>query len=647
MYNVLLSAMLFTYSKNIVGHATSMRITMSQFSLLKQQRFLPFFITQALGAFNDNLYKNFLLLIIVFSSVYSQTHSTVLVNVAAALFIFPFFLLSPIGGQLADKYEKSRLIKYLKMIEFGIMLAGAVAIYWQSIPALLIILFVMGAQSAFFGPVKFALMPQHLSSKTLLAGNALVEMGTFLAILGGTLAAGYIFSHENRVMIAAMLVVVISFTGFISSLFIPKATANNPQLKINWNPITQIIHTVRITRQNRTVYLSILAISWFWFVGATYLTQLPNFAKLLINDNPQYVTLLLTVFSVGIAFGALVCETLSGDHVELGIIPLGALGISIFGIDLYFASQHIVTHDQITMTEFLSANTRMLLDLMLLSMSGSIFVVPLNALIQQRSDVTHRAQIIAGNNVLNALFMVLSAVFSIVMLTIFNVSIPTLLLIIAIINAAVALYVFSQVQEFVLRFVIWMITRVLYRIKSTGLNNIPDIGPAVLICNHVSFVDALLIGAASRRPVRFVMDRSIANLPLAKYFFKWAKTIPICSQKASPKIYRNAFNQVEKALQDGHLVCIFPEGKITRTGALNDFKRGIEVIITRTPVPVVPMALKGIYGSIFSYQGKFSVITAIKRFRSQLEVVASTPVPPQEVTASKLQYIVQQLIITK
>ncbi|MCP4955438.1 MFS transporter [Photobacterium aquimaris] len=617
---------------------------MSQFSLLKQQRFLPFFVTQALGAFNDNLYKNFILLIVVFSSVYSQTDSNVLVNIAAALFIIPFFLLSPIGGQLADKYEKSTLIRYLKIIEFCIMLTGAMAIYWQSMPALLMLLFIMGAQSAFFGPVKFALMPQHLSSKILLAGNALVEMGTFVAILGGTLTAGFIFSHENREIVAAIAVVIISLTGLISSLFIPKATANNPQLKINWNPITQIIHTVHITKQNRTVYLSILAISWFWFVGATYLTQLPNFAKLLINDNPHYVTLLLTIFSVGIAFGALVCETLSGDQVELGIIPLGALGISIFGIDLYFASQHIVTHDQIAMTDFLSKNIRMLLDLMLLSMSGSIFVVPLHALIQQRSDVAHRAQIIAGNNVLNALFMVLSAVFSIVMLTVFNVSIPTLLLIIAIINAGVALYVFSQVQEFVLRFVVWMITRVLYRIKSTGLNNIPQTGPAVLICNHVSFVDALLIGAASRRPIRFVMDKGIANLPLAKYFFKWAKTIPICSQKLSPEVYRNAFNQVEKELLDGHLVCIFPEGKITRTGELNDFKRGIEIIIARTPVPVIPMALKGVYGSIFSYQRKSNIITVIKRFRSQLEVVASTPVPPQEVTANKLQRITQNLI---
>ncbi|KJG09711.1 acyl-phosphate glycerol 3-phosphate acyltransferase [Photobacterium kishitanii] len=617
---------------------------MAQLSLLKQHRFLPFFITQALGAFNDNLYKNFLLLSIVFSSLYNQTQSAIFVNIAAAVFILPFFLLSPIGGQLADKYEKSKLIQRLKIIEILVMTAGAIAIYLQSLPALMVILFVMGAQSAFFGPVKFALMPQHLSPKTLLAGNALVEMGTFLAILGGTLAAGYIFTSDYRFTITAVIVVFIAIIGFISSLYIPKAAPNNPKLSINWNPFTQIVHTVRITKKNRTVYLSILAISWFWFVAATYLTQLPNLAKVLINDNPQYVTLLLTLFSIGIALGAWLCEKLSGDQVELGIIPIGAFGISFFGIDLYIASQHIITHQHITIIEFILTNKRILVDLMLLSISGSLFVVPLNALIQQRSEQKNRAQIIAGNNILNALFMVLSALFSIIMLTVFNATISELLLTVAIINALVAIYVFSQVQEFVLRFVVWLITRVLYRIKSTGLENIPKTGPAILICNHVSFVDALLIGAASRRSVRFVMDKNIANLPLAKYLFKWAKTIPICAQKVSPQIYRAAFNQVEAELIAGNIVCIFPEGKITRTGELNDFKRGIEVIIKRTPVVVVPMGLKGVWGSIFSRQRKFSIITAIKRFRSELEVLAAPPILPEDVSASKLQSIVQQLI---
>ncbi|KJF81674.1 MFS transporter [Photobacterium angustum] len=617
---------------------------MSQLSLLKKQSFLPYFITQALGAFNDNLFKNFLLLVIVFSSLYNQAESAMLVNLAAGLFILPFFLFAPLGGQLADKYEKSRLIKTLKLIEVGVMALGAWAIQMHSIPLLLGLLFLMGAQSAFFGPVKFALMPQHLKQKELLAGNALVEMGTFLAILGGTLCAGFIFHTEDSTLTASVCVVVLSLLGFVSSLFIPKALPNNAELTINWNPIKQVVKTIRITRQNRTVFLSILAISWFWFVGATYLTQLPHFAKTFISDDPQYVTMLLTIFSVGIALGAIICEKLSGDKIELGILPLGALGMSVFGFDLYFSSQNIITSNSMTVVDFTLNNYRLLLDLMLLSASGSIFVVPLNALIQQRSEKEHRAQVIAGNNVLNALFMVGSAIFSIVMLTVVHLSVLELFLSIALLNVIVSIYVFSQVQEFLIRFIVWIISRVLYRVKSTGLDNIPETGPAVLVCNHVSFVDAILVGAASRRPVRFVMDKNIANLPVMKYFFKWAKTIPICSPKVSTEIYKQAFDQIDKELSSGEIICIFPEGKITRTGELNEFKRGIEHIVKRNPVPVVPMGLKGVWGSVFSRSGRFTIMRAIKRFRSELEVVASTPIPAEQISAEKLEKVVYQLI---
>ncbi|PSW74010.1 MFS transporter [Photobacterium sp. GB-50] len=617
---------------------------MSQLSLLKNQSFLPYFITQALGAFNDNLFKNFLLLVIVFSSLYNQAESAMLVNLAAGLFIFPFFIFSPLGGQLADKYEKSRLIQTLKLIEVGVMALGAWAIQMQSIPLLLGLLFLMGAQSAFFGPVKFALMPQHLKQKELLAGNALVEMGTFLAILGGTLCAGFIFYTEDRAFTASVCVVVLSLLGFVCSLFIPKALPNNAELAINWNPIKQVVKTIRITKQNRTVFLSILAISWFWFVGATYLTQLPHFAKTFISDDPQYVTMLLTIFSVGIALGAIVCEKLSGDKIELGILPLGALGMSVFGFDLYFSSQTIITSNSMTVVDFTLNNYRLLLDLMLLSASGSIFVVPLNALIQQRSEKEHRAQVIAGNNVLNALFMVGSALFSIVMLTVVHLSVLELFLSIALLNVIVSIYVFSQVQEFLIRFIVWIISRVLYRVKSTGLDNIPETGPAVLVCNHVSFVDAILVGAASRRPVRFVMDKNIANLPVMKYFFKWAKTIPICSPKVSTEIYQQAFDQIDKELSSGEIICIFPEGKITRTGEINEFKRGIEHIVKRNPVPVIPMGLKGVWGSIFSRSGRFTIMRAIKRFRSELEVVASTPIPAEQISAEKLEKVVYQLV---
>ncbi|MCW8330766.1 MFS transporter [Photobacterium sp. SDRW27] len=619
---------------------------MNQFTLLSQRRFLPFFLTQAFGAFNDNLFKNVLLLFISFSGLYSQEASTALINLAAGLFILPFFLLSPIGGQLADKYEKSALIRKIKLAEIAIMSAGAVALWLNFVPGLLVILFLMGAQSALFGPVKFALMPQHLDEKDLVGGNAVVEMGTFVAILGGTVVAGLLFGTVASAMLVAISVLALSILGYLSSRFIPQAKANDPALIVNWNPLTQLAKTVNNARKDRTIFLSILAISWFWFVGATYLTQLPNFARDYLGGNPQLVTLLLTVFSVGIATGSLICEKLSGGQIELGIIPIGACGISVFGIDLFFASQQVVVEANITVSAFLAqaGNLRMLVDLALVSAFGGVFVVPLNALIQKRSDEKCRAQIIAANNVMNALFMVLSAVAAVLLLNVFDFTILQLFLTLSVANALVAIYVFSQVHEFLLRFVVWLLTHTMYRVSHKDLDNIPQQGAAVLVCNHVSYVDALLIAGSCRRPVRFVMDKNIANMPLAKYVFRWAKTIPICAQGKSPKIYAQAFERISEELAAGELVCIFPEGKLTRTGELNEFKKGIEKIISRNPVPVIPLGLKGVWGSFFSHKKGRAFTTLPSRFWSKVEIIADRAVDPKDVSASRLQEKVGALI---
>jgi len=619
---------------------------MNQFTLLGKKRFLPFFSTQALGAFNDNLFKNVLLLFIAFSGLYSQEESTTLINLAAGLFILPFFLLSPIGGQLADKYEKSALIRKIKVAEIVIMSAGAVALWFNYVPGLLAILFLMGAQSALFGPVKFALMPQHLTDRELVGGNAVVEMGTFVAILGGTVAAGLLFTAGNSSLLITVFVLALAVFGYLSSRYIPLAKANDPSLVMNWNPVTQLVRTVNHARKDRTVFLSILAISWFWFIGATYLTQLPNFARDYLGGNPQLVTVLLTVFSVGIALGSLLCEKLSGGQVELGIIPIGAIGISVFGFDLYFASQQVVVELGITASAFVThgENLRMLFDLAMVSAFGGIFVVPLNALIQQRSEPKSRAQTIAANNVMNALFMVLSAVVAVLLLNVFELTILELFLVLSIGNVLVALYVFSQVHEFLLRFVVWLLTHTVYRINHKGLDNIPEQGAAVLVCNHVSYVDALLIAGACRRPVRFVMDKNIANMPVAKYFFKWVKAIPICAQGKSPKIYQQAFDRISQELADGEIVCIFPEGKLTRTGEMNEFKKGIEKIISRNPVSVIPLGLKGVWGSFFSHKKGRAFTTLPSRFWSRIEIVADEPIVPEEVSAKELQAKVEVLI---
>lgn len=617
----------------------------SQFSLLSSQRFLPYFVTQALGAFNDNLFKNALLLFITFGGLAAQDQTALYTNLAAGLFILPFFLFSPIAGQIADKHEKSKLIRYVKVLEIIIMAMAATALFFDNPIILLALLFLMGLQSAMFGPVKFALLPQHLKEDELVGGNALVEMGTFLAILGGTILAGVLFDFEQAKIYIAIGLVVLAITGYTTSRFIPEAKANDPDLVINWNPITEIKNTLDQAKQTRSVYLSILAISWFWFLGASYLTQFPNFARDYLGGNTQIVTLLLTLFSLGVACGSLLCERLSGHKIELGIVPIGSIGMSIFGIDFYFACQGLNVTENMDAITFMTApeHWRLMFDVAMISAFGGIFVVPLQALIQNRSDDKNRAQIIAANNVLNALFMVGSAVISIILLSVIKVTLPEYFLILALGNIVVATYVYKQVPEFALRFFIWMLSHSMYRVSHKDLDKIPDEGPAVLVCNHVSYVDALILAGCHHRPIRFVMDKSIAEMRGLKTFFKIAKTIPICSPKQDSETYENAFKRIKEELDEGELVCIFPEGKLTKDGEIDEFKSGIERIIEETPVPVVPMALEGLWGSFFSHKDGHALTTKPKRFWSRVNVIAGDVISPESVDAKSLQGKVESL----
>ncbi len=623
--------------------------TSSPAELMRSRRFLPFFLTQALGAFNDNVFKNSLLLIITFSAGGSMgMDENLIVNLAAGLFILPFFLLSPTAGQIADKYEKSAIIRIVKFAEIIIMLLAAVAFLFEAYWTLMFLLFAMGTQSAFFGPVKYAILPQHLRETELVGGNALVEMGTFLAILAGTILAGFLATQEHAHEWSAFAVVLLAVLGYLASLGVPAAAAADPTIRVNWNPVTELLSIWRDTRQNHAVYLSIMAISWFWFLGASYLTQFPNFAKLVLHSGATVVTLLLTVFSVGIAIGSLLCERLSEGKVELGIVPIGALGLSLFGADLYFASTalHLAAHvTDLDAGAFLATDgsSRLLVDLALIGVFGGLFIVPLYALIQQRSDPRRRAQVIAANNVLNAAFMVGSAVFAVLFLTVLKLDIPQYFLVLSIMNLVVCIYVFQQVPEFVFRFVVWMLGHTMYRVSKEGLDHIPDEGPVVLVCNHVSYVDALILGGAIRRPVRFVMDKQIAEMPGLRGFFRIARTIPICSEKHDPETYHAAFARISEELRDGNAVCIFPEGRLTTDGEIGVFRKGIERILEENPVPVVPLALQGLWGSFFSHKDGRALAKRPRRFWSRVRLVAGAAREASEATAAALETAVKQL----
>jgi 1-acyl-sn-glycerol-3-phosphate acyltransferase len=622
--------------------------TSGQFELLTQQRFSPFFVTQFFGAFNDNVFKNALIILIAFQGAqFIAMDADLLINIAAALFILPFFLFSATAGQWIDKYEKSKSIRLIKLLEVVIMSIAAFAFIQGYIFMLIALLFLMGAQSTFFGPAKYSYIPQHLKVTELVEGNALVQMGTFVAILLGTIVGGVLIAQEQGRQYVAYAIVVFAVAGYLSSRFIPVTPSLDKELKINWNFFSETYRNIKFLKSNRTVFLSILGISWFWFLGATYLVQLPNFTKTTLAGNEQVVTFLLTLFTIGIGTGSLLCNRLSGKKIEIGLVPFGSIGLTLFGVDLYFSQPHMMQLAPLGIKEFLSVDyVRLIADVLLIGFFGGLYIVPLMALVQQRSDPEHLSRVIAGNNIINALMMVLSAVVAIVVLS-SGFSIAQLFLLVAIFNAVVAVYIYSLVPEFFMRFMVWLLIHTIYHVKSKGLDKIPDEGAIVLVCNHVSFVDALIIAGCIRRPVRFVMHYKIYKLPILNFIFRTAKTIPIAGKYEDSALLEKAFDDIDSALADGDVVCIFPEGKLTADGKMNTFRDGIEKIIERRAVPVMPMALVGLWGSVFSRQKASIFYRLLSGFKSRVDLVVGDLVDAPLISARLLQEKVLTLYNTR
>lgn len=430
----------------------------SQFKLLTERRFLPLFVTQFLGALNDNALKNAMVILIAFQGAkLTSTSPALMVNVCAGLFILPFFLFSATAGQLADKHEKSMLIRLVKVLEIGIMVIAAIGFWLPSLPWLLIALFLMGMHSTLFGPIKYSILPQHLREDEMIGGNGLIESGTFLAILLGTILGGSLIAMgEYGAQLAAGTCMAIALLGYLSSRAIPLAPAPDPGMTINWNPFSETWRSLVALKQSRTVFLAILGISWFWFYGAIFLSQFPAFAKESLGGGEGVVTLLLAIFSVGIGVGSLLCEKLSGHKLEPGLVPLGSIGLTVFAIDLWFCSPNAGALG-LGVMEFLSrpGSLRVLFDLVMIGVFGGLYCVPLYALMQTRSDASHRSRTIAANNIMNAAFMVVAALLAIALLS-FGLSVPQIFLITAVVNAFVALYIYTLAPEFINRFLKWI-----------------------------------------------------------------------------------------------------------------------------------------------------------------------------------------------
>lgn len=608
---------------------------MSHLKLMGSKRFSPLFFTQFFGAFTDNVFKQALIMLIVFSLA-SSSDASLWSNIAAGLFILPFFLFSGLAGELSEKIEKSKLIRCTKIAEIAIMVFGVAALYSGNPTFMVMVLFVMGLQSTIFGPTKYSILPQHLKSDEVIAGNGLMEMGTFIAILFGTMCGAYFINQENGIAFVSTILLLSSILGYVSSTKIPPAPATSPELKLGLNIFKQTKELFKITKgRPRSVYLSVIGISWFWFIGATFLTQLPTFVKTSLNGNETLVTLLLVGFSLGIGVGSLLCETMSRKKVELGIVPFGSIGITLFGVLLYCSIPDTASSVQLTASGFLETayGWCVFLNIVMIGIFGGFYTVPLYSLIQTRTEKEYISRVVASNNMLNALFMVINA--GVVMLLLgAGMSIPELFLTISVVNAIVSLYIYAQVPEFALRFVIWILTHSMYRVRHTGIDNLPADGPCVIASNHVSFFDALILGGAFTRPVRFVMFEPIYNIPVLNWFFRAVKAIPINSKDKNPVVYENAFKSIKELLDNGEVICIFPEGKITSDGLLNEFKGGIDKILKISPVPVLPCAISGFWGSLFSKKNK---IKLPRLSWSKVEVLAGAVIQPEDFTVSDLR----------
>jgi MFS family permease len=433
---------------------------MNQFGLLKHNRFLPLFCTQFLGALNDNVFKNAIVILIAFSLADKMgANGSILVIIAAGIFILPFFLFSATAGQLADKFEKSMLIRRVKIVEIVIMCLASVGFYLMSAPILLTVLFFMGTQSTLFGPLKYSILPQHLLEGELLGGNGMIQMGTYMAILLGTILGGVLISADpNGSLYVSMVIVLLATAGWIASRSIPEAVAPEPTLCINWNFITETCRIIKYAREDRTVFWAIIGISWFWFYGATFLSLVPSYTRDVLSADERIATLILTAFSIGIGTGSLLCEKLSHRHINLGLVPIGAIGLTLFATDLSFISLPAIEFSEgntlLTAGMFLDHfnHWRVLIDLSMIGLSGGLYMVPLYALVQQRSNPCHRSRIIAANNIINAFFMVISAILMIVLISV-EIAIPEIFLIIAVLNLVVMTMISMKESEFFNQFI--------------------------------------------------------------------------------------------------------------------------------------------------------------------------------------------------
>jgi 1-acyl-sn-glycerol-3-phosphate acyltransferase len=611
---------------------------------LKQPAFSHYFWSSTLGALTDNLFKNLVVLLLVYQSLrYGLPWpEAVLANVVAGLFIVPFALFSGLGGVLANRVEPSLLFVRLKWMELTVMALAGVGFMLNAGWLLLGCVLLMGVQSALYGPLKYAYLPKVLKPAELMAGNASVETATFMAILLGTVGAGLLLAATDAPHWQVLAILLCSGLGVWQAMRIPalldfSKPVNAPPW--HWALVyTSVVQAWRDTTEQLAVRRSVLAISTFWFTGALVLGNLPALGKNHLDMDELGLAALLAVFSVGVGLGSFLAEKFSGRQVEIGLVPLGALGMVVGLLGLWHAVVAPVAQPVDRTWPFG-------VWLAFLGMAGGLFVVPLYAVVQLRAPREKIASVIAFLNIQNSVFMVLAAILAVGLLSL-NMPLPSVLLAAALFNVLVCLVVFQTVPEFLARFVVFLLVHTFYRYRVKGFHNFPETGAAYITPNHISWVDAFVVSAACRRPFSFVMYYKIFNVPVVNWFFKAMRAIPIAGRSEDEAVYNSAILEIQKRIQDGQLVCIFPEGAISRDGKLAPFKPGLLKMLELAPAPVVPVGIGRMWGSAFSRKHT----NMLKRlplwdYGRPVVVRAGAPLAPETVTMEQLQQRVATLSV--
>jgi acyl-[acyl-carrier-protein]-phospholipid O-acyltransferase/long-chain-fatty-acid--[acyl-carrier-protein] ligase len=588
----------------------------NQLYLFKDRRFLPIFIVQFCGCFNDSILKNALVILVAFRLANEVIFPPyMLVMLANIMLILPFVLFASVAGQVADRYERATIVKIVKLIEIVIVMLSVYGFYTTNLVLLFACIALMGIHSTFFGPIKYSVLPDQLKKHELLGGNGFIEAGTFLSILFGTMLGGFYNFSSILVIVIAIIVAIV---GFVASLFVPKSNNSNRDIKISPNIVKETVSMVKYAASKNKVYLAILGVSWFWFIGAAIMAQIPSLTRDTLGADETVANLFLAVFSVGVGVGSFVCNKLFSNNITTKYVFLSALCISICGVDLFFASQiasvSYAPEQLKTVFQFLTKlyYWRIILDLFFLSVFGGIYVVPLFAVMQYFTVPAYRSRVIAANNLINSLFMAASAAI-LSMLFYMGFSIPSVILIVSLLNMVVAIYIYQLVPNSkVIPMPLWraifrMFFDIMYKVEVKGLENYKKAGRrTVIIANHLSYIDPALIASYIPEDIQFAINTTVSKEWWVRPFLKIVRTYPIEPNNAMA--LKSLIDEVRKDRK----IAIFPEGRTSATGSLMKIYEGPGMIADKADATMLPIRVDGTQFTCFSklrklMRGKFTL----------------------------------------